>query len=353
MLVFCFLMGWVLPETQKMELPEVRFSLTFPEPWVVQPGPFREPLVCMAELPPRRGLVMVTRRETGIATQEALMRDFLGALGAQFETHEILENTKKDLTAEVRARRFHIKGAARGNALRNVTYMFTAFEQTYMITLSCKEESFAELLPVFTSVMKTMTFDGPAGYERTQKFLKALTADTIDYADLEAQLKEGANIDGRDMDRLTAMHLAVFKQDPKLVKWLLDHGAVPAIEEENLFRMAGTPAIVQLLKHYKEKRTGVKEPLRTLQAKGMELVWTSPEAQLYKGIKEPIPAYVEEAIANGADLNKPDKAFDMAALPMIRWIIAELEELGLDASAYKPVETILVEAAAKQENKPM
>ena len=348
MLVFIFLMGQMLPESQKIELPEIRFSLTFPTTWTVKPGPFQAPLVGVAELAPRRGLAVMTRRDTGIATEDAMMRDFLGALNAQFESHEVVEKSRVNLTKEVRAWRFDIKGTARGNSLRNLTYMYAAFEQTFMITFSCKDDQYAELQPKFNAIMKTITFDGPAGYEKTQQFLKSLSADTIDYADLEAQLKAGANIDGKDMNRLTAMHLAVFDRNGKLVQWLLAHGAEPEADAASLFRMAGTPAIRRVLKLHKEKTTGVKEPEKTGKAKGLTLEWTNPEAQLHTGIKQPLPEFVKEALAKGADLTKLDASFQMAALPLVRWIIKDFEDLGLDATDYKAVEAILLEASAKK-----
>jgi hypothetical protein len=320
---------------------DLGFRMEMPPDWTVRPEP--APLAGFAELPPRKAMVMVTRSPATFGVpEEDTVKQYLDGMRQSLDRMEVIENEKVALSEGLPARKIGLTGWRGELVLRHQTYLLSGFGERLMVTFATEESRYAQLAPTFDSVASAIVFQGPAHYEHTLAFLKEILRKDVDHARLEALLKQGADINAPGPDQRTALMEAIFARRGPLVKWLLEHGADPDHPKNNMSftTLAASPAIRELLR----QRAG--KPAKTYKSKpgGLEIEWTSVEAQLFAGIKSARIEYVREALAKGADLEALDRNYRLAPLPLVRRIIAEFQELELDASRYEPIESLLVKA---------
>ena len=339
-LILIFAFSNDTPSTKVMVFEDAGFKLVFPAEWQVRTSDVGAH-AGIAELPPRRALTMVTRIPTAGKTAGQLIESYLQGMEDNFEEHELIANKKITLENGTRAHLVHLRGTNHDHALRHLTYLVSAPTEHISVTFATEDESFDELLPQFSSIMRTLVFTGPPDYEETWAFLRAIEKKPEDRAELERLLGEGADIDGVNERGVTAFFLALGHRDGHLVRWLFDKGLDlkdPRHNTEMVINLA-TPPIRRMIDHH----LGVP-PKKHGKPVGLEIQWVSKEAELFAGIMDAREEYVRGAIEKGVDLGALEPTYQLAALPLTRKLIEEFEDLSLDAAAYRAIEKILVEA---------
>jgi len=339
-LLLIFALPGESPQTATMAFEDAGFKLEFPGDWKVRTSEVGAH-AGIAELPPRRALTMVTRIPRAGKTAGQLVDGYLEGMQNSFETHELLANKKVTLENGTEAHLVHLRGANHDHVLRHLTYLLSSPTEHISVTFATEEDKFEELLPQFSGIMRTLVFTGPPEYEQTWAFLRTIEEKPEDRAALKRALDEGADIDGVNEHGVTALFLALRKRDGHLIKWLLDQGIDPKDPRHNLEMTINlaTPPIRTLI----EQHLGIKPKARGNPV-GLEIQWVSKEAELFAGIMEARAPFVHGAIEKGADLEALEPNYQLPALPLVRKLIEEYEDLGLDASRHREIEKILVAA---------
>lgn len=327
--------------TRRLALADVGLSLDLPAAWKLK-QPDAGPFAAIAELPPRQALALLTR--TPIAADDSPSQgldDLLAELPRSFDQYEILAMGRQRLTPDLHGDVVEVRGAARGRTLRHITYLVEGFGERFALTFATEELRHAELASRFEEIVSSLELAGPDPH--SARFLDQIKTDPLDLEQLRQLLESGADIDATDRDGFNALAIAVFSGNSGLTRWLLDRGADPGQPEKlaSLLPLVASPPIYELLLR---ANPAVASTPRGGVPVGLEIHWTSPEAQLLTGIKNARLADVEAALRAGADLDALEPGYGLSALPLTRRLIEEFEQLELDPSRFLPIESLLLEA---------
>jgi len=342
------LTGWMQQTGQRLEIPEIGFSLRFPSAWNVR-NQGVEPLAAVAELPPRQAVAMIARSPEG--AKGLGVEDALAGIRKSFREHEVLQNEEVTLGPGLKGRLLAVRGQTPSVALRHITYLFTGFGERFSVSFATEEARYPALDETFREIMASLALTGPVNHAQTQNLLEAVAADPVDYEALERLAAEGADVNGVNIKGVSALQLAVLGRKGKLVKWLLDHGADLENPRNNpsLLNMIATPPIRALFKARQAPDASEAAVKRSPPpAGGLEIQWTSPEAELFAGIKDGRIEYVRSALAKGVDLQALEPNYRLPPLALTRRLMDEFKALDLDASKFEPIEALLAEAVETQ-----
>lgn len=336
-------------EPQELVLHDVGFRFEVPAGWMLR-EPMDGPFAAIAELPPKQALLLLTRQTVSADEPEGQgVENLLAELPQAFTEHQIVSMERRQLAGDLHADVIEVLGNARGRELHHTTYLLEGHGERFILTFATENFRLVELRPVFKDIASTLEFSGPNLFNR--RFHDLIRNSPDDLMLLQAALDEGADVNALDGDGFTAIVYAVLSRNGRLVQWLLQNGANPKIPEKmgSMLPMLASPPILELLI---QADPNVPSSPRRGQPKALKIEWVSPEAQLFVGIKEARLFDVEEALAKGADLAVLDRDYELAALPLVRELIREFQELGLDPERFFSVETLLVEAAGSNRSIP-
>ncbi len=311
---------------KQVKLDDVGFLLTLPADWQVKQGE-TSPFAGVARLPPRQGLLLVSRasiEEQG--THQVGLEPYLAEMERAFSTHEIVEQKKVILAGAIEGQVLAIRGTAKEITLRHLTYIFTCFEQNFTITFATDQAQYDKLEPIFKQIIGTLVLSGPPDMEQINKFLAAVSANPVDYKLLTEFLTAGIDINVAGEKRMSALFFATRGRKGLLVKWLLDNGADLKDERNNygMLKMVASPPIRELF------RLKLGEPARAEKKEkegALKIQWTSTEAELFAGIWSARIDYVREALEKSADLTALEPNYKLHALALTRKLMVEFKEL--------------------------
>ncbi len=328
---------------QHLELADVGLRLVLPATWTLD-QPESGPFVAVAQLPPRQALAMLTRTPVSPADSKTQgVDDLLAELPRSFDDYEVIASERRPVTPTYDGDVLEVRGTARGRTLRHTTYLVEGFGERFALTFATEDQRHAELASQFESIVASLELNGPNPH--SARFLELVKSAPDEVAQLRQTLDAGAVIDATDSDGMTALAIAVFSNNGRLAKWLLEQGADPGQPEKlaTMLPLIASPPIYELLRL--RDPTVAAEP-QSSDPVGLEIQWTSPEAQLFAGIKNARLADVEAALAAGADLTALEPRYQLSALELTRKLIVEFEQLELDPSRFSSIETTLIRASS-------
>lgn len=324
-----------------LRLADVGLTLKWPSDWRLR-QPEEGPLAAVAELPPRQALALLTRTPMAEReTPEQGVEDLLAELPRVFETYEVKNQERRQITADLFADVVEVQGTARGRTLRHTSYLVKGFGERFVLTFATEAHAHDQHASLFESIAASLELHGPNPHNA--RFLGLIKSDPENFAALQQALDDGADIDALDGDGFTALATAVLSRNGPLVKWLLAEGADPQKPDElaSMLPLVATPPIYELLRHALPQAA---DPRPDQPSETADIQWVSPEAQLLEGIKNARLADVEQALASGADLEALEPNYQLPALALSRRLIAEFEALDLDPERFFAIEELLAKA---------
>ena len=148
--------------------PELGVTVTLPAEFVAMPIKEDGIMIGRAQLPPRRALVVMARKERPLNQKpdddEARFRY---GLAHQFKSFEI-ETMERVTLSDAVALRFVVTGDTGGQKLYSETWMYDVYATRYVITYTTKIERRGEAQPHIRSIMMSFRMQGvkapPRGY---------------------------------------------------------------------------------------------------------------------------------------------------------------------------------------------
>ena len=325
----------------KANVPQFGLTMTFPEGWQVKTEDV-EPMLVVAQNDTERALTLIGVNPVTMKTDdETYLDSYLALMKKNFENLEIISRGETKIAGLDALEAIYI--GSRGSVkIQYHVYSFHKYGDQFLVTFAVSPEKFDKLKLQFQSIATSLEIEGNPHSQKTVQFLAETKKRNPDYDLMAKLLEDGANIDGVGQDKTGALFAAVKGRNGKLVKWLISN----EIDLQNprqdmvMISMLGTPAIRTLLKQAVQKDAG-PEPVKKSGGQMPEIQWVSDEAQLFAGIHNADLDDVKAALAKGADTNAKDNFYKLTPLPLIHRIIAEFEEVELDASTYHPIRDYL------------